>query len=324
VEAGYCTPVTLPLSPPIPPMLARPSRGLPDEDGVYAYEPKWDGFRVIAFVDGDEVELRSRNDKPLNRYFPELRFPHGRYVLDGEIVVRDGDGGIAFGALQQRIHPAASRVERMSAETPAVVVAFDLLSLDDEVLLERTFAERRALLEQLVPADSVELCPQVRTAEGAERWLHEYEGVIAKRLDALYLPGERKGMQKVRRQRTLDCVVAGYRPGKAEGTIGSIMLGLYDGQGNLHVIGHSSGFSAKEKRQLLERFGPLETGERGTAEPSRWTAGRDLEWVALEPVLVVEVTYDHASDGRIRHGASVVRWRTDRDPKSCLLEQLDI
>jgi ATP-dependent DNA ligase len=305
-------------------MLARPSRGLPDEDGVYAYEPKWDGFRVIAFVDGDEVELRSRNDKPLNRYFPELRFPHGRYVLDGEIVVRDGDGGIAFGALQQRIHPAASRVERMSAETPAVVVAFDLLALDDEVLLERIFAERRALLEQLVPADSVELCPQVRTVEGAERWLHEYEGVIAKRLDALYLPGERKGMQKVRRQRTLDCVVAGYRPGKAEGTIGSIMLGLYDDQGELHVIGHSSGFSAREKRELLERFGPLETGERGTAEPSRWTAGRDLEWVALEPVLVVEVTYDHASDGRIRHGASVVRWRTDRDPKSCLLEQLDI
>jgi ATP-dependent DNA ligase len=305
-------------------MLARPSRGLPDEDGAYAYEPKWDGFRVIAFVDGDEVELRSRNDKPLNRYFPELRFPHGRYVLDGEIVVRDGDGGIAFGALQQRIHPAASRVERMSAETPAVVVAFDLLALDDEVLLERTFAERRALLEQLVPADSVELCPQVRTAEGAERWLHEYEGVIAKRLDALYLPGERKGMQKVRRQRTLDCVVAGYRPGKAEGTIGSIMLGLYDEQGTLHVIGHSSGFSAREKRELLERFGPFETGERGTAEPSRWTAGRDLEWVALEPVLVVEVTYDHASDGRIRHGASVVRWRTDRDPKSCLLAQLDI
>jgi ATP-dependent DNA ligase len=305
-------------------MLARPSRGLPDEDGAYAYEPKWDGFRVIAFVDGDEVELRSRNDKPLNRYFPELRFPHGRYVLDGEIVVRDGDGGIAFGALQQRIHPAASRVERMSAETPAVVVAFDLLALDDEVLLERTFAERRALLEQLVPADSVELCPQVRTAEGAERWLHEYEGVIAKRLDAPYLPGERKGMQKVRRQRTLDCVVAGYRPGKAEGTIGSIMLGLYDEQGKLHVIGHSSGFSAREKRELLERFGPFETGERGTAEPSRWTAGRDLEWVALEPVLVVEVTYDHASDGRIRHGASVVRWRTDRDPKSCLLAQLDI
>jgi ATP-dependent DNA ligase len=316
--------VKLPLSPPIAPMLARPSRGLPDEHGAFAYEPKWDGFRVIAFVDGDEVELRSRNDKPLNRYFPELRFPHGRYVLDGEIVVRDGDGSIAFGALQQRIHPAASRVERMSAETPAVVVAFDLLALDDEVLLERTFAERRALLEQLVPADSVELCPQVRTAEGAERWLHEYEGVIAKRLDAHYLPGERKGMQKVRRQRTLDCVVAGYRPGKAEGTIGSIMLGLYDAQGELRVIGHSSGFSAREKRELLERLRPLETGERGTAEPSRWTAGRDLEWVALEPRLVVEITYDHASDGRIRHGANVVRWRTDRDPESCLLEQLDI
>jgi ATP-dependent DNA ligase len=305
-------------------MLARPSRGLPDEPGAFAYEPKWDGFRVIVFVDGDEVELRSRNDRPLNRYFPELSFPHGRYVLDGEIVVRDGDGGVAFGALQQRIHPAASRVERMAAETPAVVVAFDLLARDDEVLLERTFEERRALLEQLVPAASVELCPQVRTAAEAEAWLHEYEGVIAKRLDAPYLPGERKGMQKVRRQRTLDCVVAGYRPGKAEGTIGSLMLGLYDSKGSLHVIGHSSGFTAKEKRELLEKLRPFETGERGTAEPSRWTAGRDLEWVALEPVLVVEITYDHASDGRIRHGANVVRWRTDRDPGSCLLDQLDI
>jgi ATP-dependent DNA ligase len=305
-------------------MLARPSRGLPDEPGDFAYEPKWDGFRVIVFVDGDDVDLRSRNDRPLNRYFPELSFPGGRYVLDGEIVVRDAGGGVAFGALQQRIHPAASRVERMAAETPAVVVAFDLLARDDEVLLERPFGERRALLEQLVPAASVELCPQVRTVAEAEAWLHEYEGVIAKRLDAPYLPGERKGMQKVRRQRTLDCVVAGYRPGKAEGTIGSLMLGLYDAEGSLRVIGHSSGFTAKEKRELLEKLRPLETGERGTAEPSRWTAGRDLEWVALEPRLVVEITYDHASDGRIRHGANVVRWRTDRDPASCLLDQLDI
>jgi ATP-dependent DNA ligase len=305
-------------------MLARPSRGLPDEPGDFAYEPKWDGFRVIVFVDGEDAELRSRNDRPLNRYFPELSFPHGRYVLDGEIVVRDADGGVAFGALQQRIHPAASRVERMAAETPAVVIAFDLLAEDDEVLLERPFGERRALLEQLVPAASVELCPQVRTAGEAEAWLHEYEGVIAKRLDAPYLPGERKGMQKVRRQRTLDCVVAGYRPGKADGTIGSLMLGLYDSEGTLRVIGHSSGFTAKEKRELLERLRPLETGEPGTAEPSRWTAGRDLEWVALEPRLVVEITYDHASDGRIRHGANVVRWRTDRDPASCLLDQLDI
>jgi ATP-dependent DNA ligase len=304
-------------------MLARPSRGLPEDDECFAFEPKWDGFRLIAFVDGSDVDLRSRNDKPLNRYFPELAFPPGRYVLDGEIVVRDGDGGIAFGALQQRIHPAASRVERMSAETPAVVVAFDLLALDDDVLLERTFQERRALLETFIPAASVELCPQVRTGAEAERWLHEYEGVIAKRLDAPYLPGERKGMQKVRRQRTLDCVVAGYRPGKADDTIGSLMLGLYDAEGHLHVIGHSSGFTAKEKRELLERVRPLETGERGTAEPSRWTAGRDLEWVALAPELVVEITYDHASDGRIRHGANVVRWRTDRDPSTCLLDQLE-
>jgi ATP-dependent DNA ligase len=313
--------VPLPLSPPIPPQLARPSRALPDEPGIWAYEPKWDGFRVIVFVDGEDVDLRSRNDRPLSRYFPELAFPAGRYVLDGEIVVRDADGGVAFGALQQRIHPAASRVERMSRETPARVVAFDLLALDDRVLLELPFDERRGLLETLVPAATVELCPQVRDAAEAEGWLHEYEGVIAKRLDGPYLPGERKGMLKVRRQRTIDCVVCGYRPGKAEGTVGSLMLGLYDDAGKMVVVGHTSGFSAREKRELVERLRPLETGERGTAEPSRWTAGRDLEWVALEPVLVVEVTYDHASDGRIRHGANIERWRTDRDPGSCLLAQ---
>jgi ATP-dependent DNA ligase len=313
--------VSLPLSPPIPPQLARPSRTLPDEPGEWAYEPKWDGFRVIAFVDGVAVELRSRNDRPLSRYFPELSFPAGRYVLDGEIIVRDPDGGIAFGALQQRIHPAASRIERMAGETPASVVAFDLLALDDRELLELPFSERRALLEGLVPAASVELCPQVRDAADAASWLREYEGVIAKRLDGPYLVGERKGMLKIRRQRTIDCVVAGYRPGKAEGTVGSLMLGLYDEDGKLVVVGHTSGFTAREKRELLDKLRPLETGERGTAEPSRWTAGRDLEWVGLEPVLVVEVTYDHASDGRIRHGAHIERWRTDRDPESCLLEQ---
>jgi ATP-dependent DNA ligase len=302
-------------------MLAKPSRSLPDEAGAWAYEPKWDGFRVIVFSDGDEVELRSRNDKQLGRYFPELAFPKGRYVLDGEIVVRDADGGVAFGALQQRIHPAASRVDRMSKETPACVVAFDLLALDDRSLLELPFSERRALLEGLVPAASVELCPQVRDAEDAARWLVEYEGVIAKQLDAPYRPGERVGMFKVRRQRTLDCVVAGYRPGKAENTVGSLMLGLYDDAGGLVIVGHASGFSAKEKRELLDQLRPLETGERGTAEPSRWTAGRDLEWVSLEPTLVVEITYDHASDGRIRHGAHIERWRTDRDPATCLLEQ---
>jgi ATP-dependent DNA ligase len=313
--------VGLPLSPPILPQLARPSRTLPDEPDLWAFEPKWDGFRVIVFVDGDAVELRSRNDRPLDRYFPELSFPAGRYVLDGEIVVRDADGGVAFGALQQRIHPAASRVERMSKETPAVVVAFDLLALDDRDLMELPFSERRAALETLVPAASVELCPQLRDAKDAAAWLYEYEGVVAKRLDAAYAPGKRTAMLKVRRQRTLDCVVAGYRPGKAENTIGSLMLGLYDGAGRLVVVGHTSGFTAREKRELLDRLRPLETGERGTAEPSRWSADRDLEWVSLEPVLVVEVTYDHASDGRIRHGAHIERWRTDRDPVSCLLEQ---
>jgi ATP-dependent DNA ligase len=307
--------VSLPLKPPFPPQLARPRKTLPEGDG-WAYEPKWDGFRAIAFVDGDDVELQSRNGRPLRRYFPELSFPAGRYVLDGEIVAA------SFDTLGQRIHPAQSRIERLARETPATYYAFDLLALEDDVLLERSYDERRAALEAHVEAP-VELTPVVRSAAEAERWLREAEGVIAKESDAPYRSGERVGMLKIKRVRTIDAVVLGWRPGKAENTVGALILGLYGPEGELHGVGHSSGFSAKEKRELVGRLKPYETGERGSGDPSRWDAGRDLEWIALRPELVVEVTFDHVSDGRIRHGTKVQRWRDDKPPEACTLDQLD-
>jgi ATP-dependent DNA ligase len=316
--------VTLPLAPTIDPQLAKTATELPPE-GEWVYEPKWDGFRVIAFVDGDEVFLQSRNGKPLDRYFPELSLPPGRYVLDGEIVVDPGDGSQDFGALQQRIHPAASRVELLSRETPASIVAFDLLAEGDEVLLERPFAERRAALERLladVGGHPVSLTPQEMTRERAERWLDTAEGVIAKQTGALYVPGKRLGMLKVRRRRTLDSVVCGYRPGTEPDSIGSLILALYGHDGELVVVGHCSAFTRAEKREALERVRPFETGEHGAGEASRWTAGRELEWVELRPEIVVEVSYDHVSGGRIRHGTRLVRWRDDRDPKSCSIDQL--
>ena len=295
------------------PQLARPRANLPDSD-AWAYEPKWDGFRTIVFVDGDDVYLQSRNGKPMARYFPEVTFPAGRYVVDGELVAA------TFGTLGQRIHPAASRIERLAKETPARFVAFDVLALDDDVLLERPYSERRAILETI---SGLELTPVVHSAEDAERWLHDEEGVIAKELACPYLPGERKGMVKVKRVRTIDTVVMGWRPGKEEGTVGAIILGLYGEDGRLREVGHSSGFTAKRKRELVAELEPYETGERGSGEPSRWTHGRDLEWVALRPELVVEITYDHVSDGRIRHGTKVVRWRDDKAPADCKLDQLE-
>jgi ATP-dependent DNA ligase len=303
----------LPLEAPVLPQLARSRDALPAGVG-WAYEPKWDGFRAIAFVDGDTAELQSRNGKPLTRYFPELRFPPGRYVLDGEIVAA------SFDTLGQRIHPAKSRIDRLAAETPARFKAFDLLAHDDEVLLELPYDERRRRLEAL---DGLELTPVVHAAPEAERWLREEEGVIAKERDAPYRPGERVGMVKVKRVRTIDAVVMGWRPGKAENTVGAIILGLYDDAGRLREVGHSSGFTAREKRELVQRLRPYETGERGSGEPSRWTQGRNLEWVALRPELVVEVTFDHVSDGRIRHGSKVQRWRDDKPPAECRVEQLN-
>jgi ATP-dependent DNA ligase len=317
--------MTLPLSPPLQPQLALSRKALPTGE-EYVYEVKLDGFRCVAFVDGDEVFLQSRNGRPLERYFPELVLPSGRYVLDGEIVVRGPDGHEDFAALQQRVHPAASRIQRLAGETPAVYVAFDLLARDDETLLERSFAERRAALETLLGGAQfaearVELMPTVSSVEEAGRWLRDAEGAIAKERSAPYLPGERKGMVKVKRTRTIDAVVVGWRPGKEPDTVGALILGLYDGP-DLRVVGHCSGLGPAEKRRLVGFLEPYATGERGSADPSRWTAGRELEWVALRPELVLEIDFDHVSDGRIRHGAKLRRWRDDRDPRQCTFDQL--
>jgi ATP-dependent DNA ligase len=302
----------------IEPQLARAAAALP-VGPEWCYEQKYDGFRAIAFVDGEQLALQSRGAKDLTRYFPELALPSGHYVLDGEIVI-DGDGpGQAFGALQQRIHPAASRIERLARELPASFVAFDLLELDGQELLDQPFERRREGLERLAGVRRSEL---VRDPAAAQRWLEQTEGVVAKRLDAAYAPGKRTAMVKVKRLRTIDCVVVGYRPGVDPDTVGSLILGLYQPDGQLRPVGHTSGFSATRKRELPGELAAYETGERGSGEPSRWSADRELEWVALRPELVVEVSYDHVSDGRIRHGTKIVRWRDDKPPAECTIDQL--
>jgi ATP-dependent DNA ligase len=312
----------LPLKPPIKPQLALTRKQLPEGE-EWAYEPKLDGFRAIVFVDGDESYIQSRSGKPLSRYFPELSFRPGRYVLDGELVIRGSDGEPVFDNLQMRLHPAESRITLLSEQIPATFVAFDLLAEEDEKLFSVPLRERRARLEKLTKRDgSVELTPLTTDTGQADEWLRHTEGVIAKDLDAPYVPGKRKGMAKVKRERTIDCVVLGWRPGKEEGTVGSLILGLYDGD-ELRPVGHISGFSMKQKRSLRKMLKPLETGERGSAEPSRWAGGRDLEWVALRPELVIEVGYDHAAAGRIRHGTRFLRFRDDKEPTECRFEDLD-
>ncbi len=313
--------MALPLSPPIKPQLALTRKQLPVGE-EWAYEPKLDGFRAIVFVDGEDFYIQSRGGKELARYFPELSFAPGRWVLDGELVIRDAEGLLEFDALQERIHPAQSRIELLSKEIPADYLVFDLLAEGDESLLETPLAERRARLEKLAGPAGLELTPLITDTEQAEKWLNNIEGVMAKQLDAIYEPGKRRGMAKVKRERTIDCVVMGWRPGKEEGTVGSLILGLYD-DGKLRSVGHISGFSREAKRSMRAMLAPLETGDSGSAEPSRWTGGRELEWVALRPELVIEVGYDHAAGGRIRHGARFHRFRDDKAPKECKFAQLD-
>jgi ATP-dependent DNA ligase len=313
--------VTLPLEPPIKPQLALTRKELPRGE-EWAYEQKLDGFRAIVFVDGDDVYIQSRGGKALSRYFPELSFEPGRYVLDGELVIRDSDGELEFDALQSRIHPAESRIKLLSKEIPAEYMAFDLLAEGDESLLDVPLAERRERLQALAKQAGLTTTELTRDERQAEEWLRRTEGTMAKQLDAPYLPGKRRGMAKVKREREIDCVVLGWRPGKEEGTVGSLILGLYDGD-HLRPVGHISGFSAAAKRSMRAMLAPLETGESGTAEPSRWAGDRDLEWVALRPELVIEVGYDHASAGRIRHGARFRRFRDDKAPEECLFEHLD-
>jgi ATP-dependent DNA ligase len=317
--------MSLPLKPPVKPQLAKSAKELPQGD-AWCYEPKFDGFRTIVFRDGDDVQLQSRNGRPMNRYFPDvveqvLELPQKRLVLDGEMIVVV-DGVQEFDLLSQRIHPAASRVEMLRRETPAQLVAFDLLADEDEVLCALPYLERRGRLAAVV-ADPVQLTPMTSDADDAGQWLTgTSEGVIAKECDSPYRPGERKGMVKIKRVRTADAVVAAFRFGKEEGTLGSLILGMYDDDGQLHIVGHTSGFKAKEKRELLSKLEPHRTHERGSGEPSRWKSDEELVWEGLRPELVVEVAFDHITGQRIRHGAKLLRWRDDKDPSECHISQL--
>lgn len=324
------------LDPPIAPMLARATDEIPRGEGLL-YEPKWDGFRTLVFRDRERLHLQSRNGQPMERYFPELiaplrdALPDGS-VLDGEVVVA-GPDGLDFDALLQRVHPAASRVERLARETPATYVAFDLLALDGEDLRPRPFHERRRLLEEAVRfGGRVLLTPQTADAEVATEWFDRFEGagldgVIAREASLPYVEGERV-LLKIKHERTADCVVGGYRLSSKGDGIGSLLLGLYDEAGVLHFVGHTSSFAAAERRRMLELLrqlegGPSFGGGRSPGGPSRWSRGRSLEWVSLRPVLVCEVRYDQLQGGRFRHATRFLRWRPDRDPRSCTFTQLE-
>ncbi len=333
-------------------MLAKLARTIPTDEGLL-YEPKWDGFRCIVFRDGDEIELTSRNQKPFNRYFPELlpalldALPD-RCVVDGEIVVAHAEGkGLDFDALQQRIHPAESRVRMLSGQTPASFVAFDLLALDDEDLTATAFVRRRTLLEQwLAPNDTVHLTPATTDPVIAERWFTRFEGagldgVMAKRLDGVYTP-DKRSLIKVKHQRTAESAVAGFRIHKDGEGVGSLLLGLYDDEGRLHHVGVCAAFTAKFRRELIDELGPLTTDALGGhpwrewAEAqahsdqrmpggfSRWNVNKDLSFVPLRVERVVEVTFGQLESGRFRHGVKFQRWRPDRTPESCRYEQLDV
>ncbi len=344
--------------PPVKPMLAKAVKDLPRPDtapGGLLYEPKWDGFRCIVFRDGDEVELGSRNERPLTRYFPDVvaavraQLPQ-RCVLDGEIVIA-GSNGLDFEALLQRIHPADSRIRKLAAETPASFIAFDLLALDDTSYVDRGFAERRAaLLAALVDAaPPVHATPATDSYELATEWFSLFEGagldgVVAKPAALGYRPDERV-MLKVKHLRTADCVVAGFRWHKSGPVVGSLLLGLYDDAGRLQHVGVAASFAMKRRAELLEELapyrddalaghpweswasaaagGPGSGPKRMPGATSRWNAGKDLSWVALRPELVVEVAYDHMEGSRFRHTAQFQRWRPDREPASCTFEQLD-
>jgi ATP-dependent DNA ligase len=342
----------LPLLPPVKPMLAKASTKLPTGDGLY-YEPKWDGFRCIVFRDGDEVELGSRNERPLTRYFPEVvaavkaALPE-RCVVDGEIVIARGDR-LDFEALLQRIHPAKSRVDLLAEQTPGSFVAFDLLALGDEVFLETPFAERQARLRAvLAPTAQVHATSITQDAETAQRWFTTFEGagldgVVAKAADLPYGPDQRL-MTKVKHVRTADCVVAGFRWHKSGPIVGSLLLGLYNDDGDLQHIGVAASFPMSRRAELVEELAPYraealdghpwqswaEAQTNGAGEHrmpgavSRWNAKKDLSWVPLRPELVVEVKYDQLEGRRLRHTGQFLRWRPDREPRSCTYDQLDV
>lgn len=355
LAAGMMSGMDLPVMPPISPMLAKSIKDIPDVGHV---EPKWDGFRSIIFRDGDEVELGSRNERPLTRYFPEVveaikAATPSRCVLDGEIVVAVGDR-LDFDSLQLRLHPAASRVRLLSGQIPASFVAFDILALGERSLMATDFAERRAVLVEALGATRAEgvgvhVTPATADLVQAREWFETFEGagldgVIAKPLIGGYQPDKRV-MFKIKHERTADCVVAGFRWHKSGPIVGSLLLGLYDGSGALQHVGVSASFPMTRRAQLVEELAPyrIALGEAGAAghpwadwadaqahaegrlpgAVSRWSAGKDLSWEPVRPELVVEVAFGHMEGDRFRHTAQFRRWRPDRDPRSCTYDQVE-
>ena len=345
--------MSLPIQPPISPMLSKLAPAIPTGDGWH-YEPKWDGFRCIVFRDGDDIELASRNERPFTRYFPELLEPlkaslPDRCVVDGEIVLPSATGdGLDFDALLQRIHPAESRVRRLAEETPACFVAFDILALGDDDVMNEPLEQRLLHLQRSLAgaAHPVYLTPSSKDSEVARDWFHRFEGagldgIIAKRLTDVYTPDKRT-LVKVKHVRDAECVVAGYRVHKDGNGVGSLLLGLYDGEGQLHHVGVTAAFTVKFRSELLELLEPLthdalvdhpwadwanamaHEDARLPGAASRWNAKKDLSWVPLRIERVVEVTFGQLQNGRFRHGVQFQRWRPDRTPASCTYDQLDV
>lgn len=337
--------MALPIKSPFAPMEAQLVAAIPAEKGTWQYEPKWDGFRCLAFRDGETVELQSKSGQSLTRYFPELveavrAVKASRFVLDGEIVVPI-EGELNFDELLQRIHPATSRVRKLSREHPALYVVFDLL-VDERgrALVERPLRDRRAKLEAYAakffePGGQIRLSPAATDLKSARAWFasagHNLDGVVAKRLEIPYRSGERTGMVKVKNMRTAECVVAGFRYGSKETeTLGSLLLGLYDDEGLLNHVGFCSSLTAKQRQDLTPKIEKLKKpvnkgggfSGKSPGGPSRWSTERSGEWEALDPRLVVEVQFDHFSGGRFRHGTKFLRWRPDKSPRACTMEQV--
>lgn len=332
--------MTLPIKPPFPPMEAQLVDKIP-AGADWEYEPKWDGFRCLGFRDGKKIELQSKSGQPLARYFPEvvealLKLKATSFVLDGELVI-PVKGGLSFDDLLQRIHPAASRIQKLSLATPANYIIFDLL-VDEagKTVFEEPLVKRRQKLEKFAKKyfaknASIELSPKTEDYATAQKWLSsagiKLDGVIAKRSDLEYRSGTRDGMQKVKRMRTADCVLGGFRYASKGKVVGSLLLGLYDDAGLLHHVGFTSSFNEAGKKELTKKLEPLigPPGFTGNAPggPSRWSTERSGEWQPLKTKLVVEVQYDHFTGGRFRHGTRFLRWRPEKKPKQCNFEQLD-
>jgi len=325
-----------PFRDPINPMKAR-ARATPPEPPGWVYEPKWDGFRMIAWA-GDNPRLESRNGKDLLRYFPELRpalaeLPEGT-VVDGEVVVVSA-GATQFDALQMRIHPAESRIRMLAAENPATLIVFDVLALKGENIMGRPYSERRVLLEEVFAGlgEDWRLTPITDDLAEAERWFHEYEaagcdGIICKQVDQPYVQ-EKRNWIKWKHRRSVDCVVGGYRVHKDGDKIGSLLLGLYNDEGQLHFIGHCSGFTNQDRVEILRQFEQLRTDAsfgdhaRRPGAESRWSSGKDLSWIPVTPGVVIEISYDQLQEGRFRHATRFERWRPDKDASECTMDQLE-